>query len=312
MTRYDVVVLGDVNMDYVVHNLPFRLSDLVDNGLVDWEEIDELPGGSGLNFCTFAAAAGYSCLLLGKAGNDSDGLAITTWLRARDIAIPRQWTTTAPTGKAFILRDSAGIRLIINNRHNANHSLSAVDVEEYSAALASCRVLNISGYCISSPRTARYHAALRAMALARSCPRPAVVVFDVVPHRIYEQMTFEQFRECTRHVDILISEVATMRRFLSLGSRSEAIDEPMARDTAERMSAYYSRFALRYGSSGCDLEILTDVNGGRFAHHATGHDQAHDKRGYGDRLALSALRDFFHVLPPTAAASSGPVRAGGS
>ncbi|HZD71804.1 MAG TPA: carbohydrate kinase family protein [Actinomycetes bacterium] len=298
MARYDVVVLGDVNMDYVVvRNLSFPLSSLAENGLIYWEDIDEVPGGSGLNFCAFAAEAGYSCLLLGKTGNDSAGLAVTTWLTARHIAVPRQWTTTAPTGKALILRDSTDIRLVINNRHNANHALSVDDIEENKAALASCQVMYISGYCISDPRTARYRATLQAMAHARSGPRPPAVVFDLVPHRIYEQLTFEQFRECTRHVDILISEVATMRRFLGLGSRAEAIDEPMARDTAERITKYYPRVVLRYGWTGCDQELLADTNAERFVHQETRHDQAADKRGYGDRLALSALRDFFHVLP---------------
>ncbi len=298
MTRHDLVVLGDVNMDYIVaRNLSFPLSSLTENGLIYWEDIDEIPGGSGLNFCAFAAEAGYDCLLLGKTGNDSAGLAVTTWLAARNIAVPRQWTTRAPTGKALIMRDSAGIRLIINNRHNANHALSVADVEENKAALASCRVVYVSGYCISEPRMARFDAALQAMAHARSGPRPRAVVFDVVPHRIYERLSFEKFRECTRYVDILISEVATVRRFLGLGSRAEVIDEPMARDTAERITAYYPSVVLRYGRSGCDQEILVDADAGFLVHQATGHDQAADKRGYGDRLALSALRDFFHVLP---------------
>lgn len=298
MTCYDVVVLGDVNMDYVVvRNLSFPLSSLAENGLIYWEDIDEVPGGSGLNFCAFAAEAGYSCLLLGKTGDDSAGLAVTTWLTARHIAVPRQWTDTAPTGKALILRDSADIRLIINNRHNANHALSVGDVKENKAALMSCRVVYVSGYCISDPRTARFRAALQAIADAMSGPRPPAVVFDVVPHRIHEKLSFEEFREYTRHVDILISEVATLRRFLGLGSRAEVVDEPLARDTAERVTAYYPRVVLRYGPSGCDQEILVDVDTGQLVHKATGHEQAADKRGYGDRLTLSALRDFFHVLP---------------
>jgi sugar/nucleoside kinase (ribokinase family) len=309
LTGHDLVVLGDVNMDHVVaRNLSFPLSSLAENGLIYWEDIDEAPGGSGLNFCAFAAEAGYRCLLLGKTGNDSAGPAITAWLKARDIAVPRRWTTAAPTGKALILRDSAGIRLIINNRHNANHALSVADVEESKAALAQCRVVYVSGYCISEKGAARFEAALRAMAHARSAARPPTVVFDVVPHRIHEKLTFEEFRQCTRHVDILISEVATLRRFLGLGSRAEVVDEPMARDTAECVAPYFPRVMLRYGPSGCDQEILVDVPGGGLVHQATGHDQAADKRGYGDRLALRALRDFFHVLP--AARRSTAVRSG--
>jgi hypothetical protein len=132
---------------------------------------------------------------------------------------------------------------------------------------------------------------------ARSGTQSPVVVFDVVPHRIYEQLTFTQFRECTRGVDILISEVATVRRFLGLGSAAEAIDEQLARDTAARITTCYPRALLRYGPSGCDQEILVDANAGRLVRHSTGHDQATDKRGHGDRLAQVALRDFFRILP---------------
>lgn len=301
MTCYDVVALGDVNMDFLVaHDLSFPLSSLAENGLIHWEDIDEVPGGSGLNFCKFAAEAGYKCLLLGKTGNDSAGLAVTAWLEARKIAVPRRWTATAPTGKALVLRDSAGIRLIINNKHNANHALTMADVEENRPALASSRVVYVSGYCINDEGAARYQATLRAMAEASAGNPPPTVVFDVVPHRVYERLSFEQFRDCTSCVDILICEVATLRRFLGLGWMAEAVDEPMARATAELVSRYYPRMALRYGPSGCDHEILVDAAAGRIEHRATGHHQVADKRGYGDRLALRALTDFFRVLPATA------------
>lgn len=298
MTRYDLVVLGDVNMDYVVaRSLPFTLSSVSENGLICWEDIDELPGGSGLNFCAFAAEAGYRSLMLGKVGSDSAGLAITDWLAARGIGVPRQWSDASPTGKAIIIRDSAGIRLVVNNRDNANHSLSVADIEEDGPALTSCLVVYVSGYCVSSPATPRYRATLQAMALASSAAEPPTVVFDVVPHRIYERLTFGQFLECTRHVGIVISEVATMRRYLGLGSASEVIDEAMARKTAESIARYYPRMMLRYGPSGCDHEILIDATVGSLVHRATGHREIADKRGYGDRLALTALRSFFRVLP---------------
>lgn len=299
MTGPHIVALGDVNMDYVVaRNLSLPFSDLVENGLIYWEDIDEIPGGSGLNFCAFAADAGYRSLLLGKVGNDLAGPAITAWLEARGIAVPRRWTAAAPTGKALILRDGADIRLVVNNRHNANHALSADDVDENLAAIASCLVTYVSGYCVSDPAAARYKAALHAMTHARSGPTPPTIVFDVVPHRIYEQFSFEQFRDCTQHVDILITEVATVRRFLGIGSIAETIDETMARDTAERIAKYYPKVMLRYGPSACDQQILADATTGRLVHQATGHAQAADKRGFGDRLALTALAHFFHVLPP--------------
>jgi len=300
MTRdeFDIVALGDVNLDSVVsHNLPFPFTSLVENGVIYWEEVDEIPGGSGLNFCVFAGEAGYRSLLLSKAGEDAAGTVITKWLNQKKIALPPNWIAQCPTGKALIMRDSSDIRLLINNKHNANHMLDLKDIEKNKTALASCRVLYISGYTISDPQTLRYRATLKAMEYAKLSSTPPVVVLDVVPHRIYEKFTFSQFRELTQNVEILISEVATMRRFLELGTKSETIDDNIARDTAEQVSQFYKRMILRFGLSGCDKQILVDKFTGRFSCDETGHKLAKDKRGFGDRLALNALRDFFKVLP---------------
>jgi len=295
---YDIVALGDVNLDLVVsHNLPFPFSSLTENGVIYWEEVDEIPGGSGLNFCVFAEEAGYQSLLLSKAGEDAAGVIITKWLKQKKIALPPNWIAPCPTGKALIMRDSSDIRLLINNKHNANHMLDMKDIDENRDALAACRVLYISGYAISDPQTLRYKAALQAMEYARSSPTHPVVVLDVVPHRIYDKFTFSQFRELTQNVDIFISEVATMRRFLGLGIKSETIDDNMAMDTAEHISQLYKRIVLRFGLSGCDKQILIDNNTGQFSCNETGHNIAKDKRGFGDRLALNSLRDFFKVLP---------------
>jgi sugar/nucleoside kinase (ribokinase family) len=295
--KYDIVVLGDVNLDYVVaKNFPFPFSSVKENGLIYWEEIQEIPGGSGLNFCVYAKQAGFQSFLLSKAGNDPAGEVLTKWLENEMIALPSAWTTTYPTGKAFVMRDSSDIRLLINNKTNANHFLDQADVEQNKEAIASCRVLYISGYNISEADMPRYDATLKAMDCAKSLPTPPVVVFDVVPHRIYEKLTFEQFRMCTKHVDILISEVATARRFLGLGSKSEIITDEMAQTTAEQMSPYYQKLILRYGPSGCDKQILTNREDGQILMEETYHKLQIDKRGFGDKLAIKALRDFFKVL----------------
>ena len=298
MNCYDLVVLGDVNMDYVVaRNLAFPFCSLVENGLIYWEDIKEIPGGSGLNVCVFAQEIGYRCLILGKVGKDSAGIAITEWLRMRQINMMKSWTSSENTGKALIIRDSVDIRLLINNKVNANGILSIEDVEQNKESIRSCRILYVSGYCISDQQTPRHQATLAALSYAKEGTRPPIVVFDVVPHKIYEILSFNEFLFCTKHVDILISEVATIRRFMGLGSKTEIIDQAIADDTAKRISEYFPRCVLRYGPSGCDEEILFDKHKGRQISKATGHDRAVDKRGFGDRLALDSLRDFFCVLP---------------
>jgi len=295
--QYDIVALGDINLDYVVaNNLPFPFSSLKENGFIFWEEINEIPGGSALNFCTYAREVGYRSLLLSKIGDDAAGEVITKWLENKNIAFSASRTINHPTGKALIMRDGSDIRLLVNNRINANHFLDTSDINANKLALTSCRVLYISGYSISELSMPRYEAALYAMDFAKSLSDSPVVVFDVVPHRIYEKFTFDQFRECTKNVDILISEVSTVRRFLGLGSKSELIDEAMAKNTAYQMSEYYSRLVLRYGPSGCDKQILINRGTGEFSFEETYHHLEADKRGFGDKLAISALQNFFRIL----------------
>ncbi|MBK9927339.1 MAG: carbohydrate kinase family protein [Anaerolineales bacterium] len=297
---YAIISMGDTNLDYVVGNsLPFKFSGLVENGIIWWDEINEIPGGSGLNFCVFAQKEGYRPLLLSKVGRDTAGHFITDWLNTNNISMPQNWTADSPTGKAIIMRDNADIRLLINNKQNANQLLSLDDIEEHKTDITSCQVLYISGYCISDITTPRFQATLRAMEYAKQAntPNSPVIVFDVVPHRIYEKMTFDEFLSYTKNVDILISEVATMRRFLGLGSKSETIDYQMAEETLTKTATYYDRIILRFGPTGCDEQVLWDKHTNSHTYNETGHKSTTDKRGFGDILTIRSLRDFFHVLP---------------
>jgi sugar/nucleoside kinase (ribokinase family) len=298
--RPDVVVLGDINLDWVVPDLlPFRFADLQENGLITWTGLDEVPGGSGLNFAFFARREGLRTLLVGKVGDDLAGRAVRAWLEEQGITSAVAVDSSAGTGRAFIARDAHDIRLLVNNKANANHRLDPATVRELEGSLRHCALLYISGYCVMDREAPRYQATRRAIEVARAKidRKTPFVVFDVVPHRIYEIFNFGEFRELTQGVDILISEVATMRRFLGLGSKAEVVDRAIAETTAQRLKAHFNRFILRYGPSGCDEELRWDGERDCLTWQETGHCDAEDKRGFGDRLAIAALRDFFHVLP---------------
>jgi sugar/nucleoside kinase (ribokinase family) len=226
------------------------------------------------------------------------GAMLRDFLERHSIDSIRGFTAGTSTGRALIIRDANDVRLVVNSDYSANHALSVTEVDDYLSVVSSCTVLFVSGYALSrseSPCFAAIEHLMCATAQA-SKPRP-VTVFDVVPHRLYERMTFERFRELTAGIDILVSEVATMRRFLSLGARTEEIDDAMARDAAVRLAAYYSGLVLRFGPSGCDRELLRDSTGREWMRD-TGHASSCNKVGFGDRMLLSALEDFFGVLGP--------------
>ena len=88
-----------------------------------------------------------------------------------------------------------------------------------------------------------------------------------------------------------------MRRFLEMGEPVEQVSRAMAEQTAERLSEFYGRFILRYGPSGCDEQVIWDAQSNDLTWQETGHSKAADKRGYGDRLALAALKEVFKIAP---------------
>jgi len=296
-TAYDMVVMGDINLDWCSRGLlSFPFFELVVNGVIEWAPIDELPGGSGLNFARFAQEMGYRPMLLGKIGDDPAGKFIYEWLQQQGLELGVTVETSLSTGKAFIARDKNDIRFLVNNTPNANRALSVSNVERHTDVITSCRMLYVAGYCLMDTQAPRTEATLRAMQLARKGSQTHVV-FDVVPHQFYKIYTFSQFQDLTSEVDILISEVATMRRFLNMGDRSEKVTRAVAEETAGRLAKSYDRFILRFGPSGCDEQVIWDAQSHNLIWEETGHGKAPDKRGYGDRLALRVLKDVFNLAP---------------
>ncbi len=295
--NYDLIIMGDINLDWVVRGkLPFHFGELTVNGRIEWMPIDKKPGGSGLNFARFARQMGYRPLLLGKVGDDFEGEFIILQLEQEELAAGVVRDSQVPTGLALIARDSHGIRFLVNNPSNANQYLSAQDVRRFQAEIEGCRVLYVSGYCFmhpDQPRTAATHEAMRIAAQAK-----AHIVFDVVPHEFYRiepYNDFPKFRRLTRDVSVLISEVATIRRFLHLGDRTETITNPLVEEAVEYLKPHFERFILRWGPSGCDYQVIWDAPTQREIWEETGHDLAEDKRGFGDRLALKVLKDVYNI-----------------
>jgi sugar/nucleoside kinase (ribokinase family) len=294
MDNYDFIVLGDVNLDWAcVGNLSYPFASLITNGVIEWRDIEELPGGSGLIFARFASEMGFHTLLLGKIGADPAGSFIADWLQENRLAEGLSYAA-ASTGKAFISRDQHDIRFLVNNTPNANRELTVEDVEKFSDQIAHACLLYISGYCFMDPTAPRTQAALRAIEIARTAGH-AKIVLDVVPHQIYKIYDFTQFKKLTAGVDILVSETSTLRRFLNLGDRSETITAALSQETVRAMKEYYPGLILRYGPSGCDTQLIW--NGVEQIFEETGHALAFDKRGFGDRLTIESLETKFGISP---------------
>jgi sugar/nucleoside kinase (ribokinase family) len=303
MTRhFDIVAMGDINLDTVVPQfLPYEFTTVTNNRLT-FASIEESYGGSGLIFCLQAEKFGCSAFLLSKVGDDLTGNKIQEELNRHPlIEFPQSLVSKAPTGHAIIIRDQAQVRLLVNNDNNANFQLTQDDVARCAHEIDACKVLHISGYCIKERGHPRFQATLQAMEIARrgqDVKKPAIIL-DVVPHRIYEDFTFSEFYAITQNVDILVSEVATMRRFLGLGDRSETIDRELAFETLTKASRFYRNLVLRFGPSGCDSQVAWCRQNQQTEYlEDTGHSRLDpaQQRGFGDILTLNALKNFYQII----------------
>jgi sugar/nucleoside kinase (ribokinase family) len=290
---YDIAVLGDITLDWYCRSpCASSFAQIAEtNGAELWAQIDEIPGGSGLLFARFSRDAGYKTYLIGSIGDDPAGKFIHEWLRERELEAGVRISSTFNTAKVFITHDSQGSRLLVSNGINANGDFSASDVEQYFNVISNCRLLYVSGYCFRQPHSPRVYATRRAIDIARNTN--SLVALDVVPHEFHKFYPgIDAFLALTEGVDIIISEVATIRRVLGLGYSNEDITRSIVEDTIMRLAEHYSHLILRFGPNSMNYQVVWLAKGSRLIWQETGFMNARDRRGFGDKLAVEAIHSF--------------------
>ncbi|HEY1641969.1 MAG TPA: PfkB family carbohydrate kinase [Streptosporangiaceae bacterium] len=120
-----VIVVGSVNTDYSV-----RISHLPRPGeTVTGGRLEILPGGKGANQAHAAARLGAAITLIAAVGTDAAGDSARRDLAGAGIDITALMRSSAPSGFAMILVDSAGENMIAV-APGANEQLSAAAVRE--------------------------------------------------------------------------------------------------------------------------------------------------------------------------------------
>jgi ribokinase len=166
-TRFDVLVIGGANYDYLVTGprLPRPGETVVGTML------SEAPGGKGANQAIGAARLGARTAFVGRVGDDERGRRILAKLGddrvdARYCVIDRE----APTGVALIAVDDRGEKLIVT-APGANLRLTPPDLDRV-ASLFRARVVLLQLEC-------GFATALAAARYARAAG--ALVVLDAAP-----------------------------------------------------------------------------------------------------------------------------------
>jgi ribokinase len=135
--QFDVVVLGGINIDYLVRGetLP-RPGDTVDGS-----DFLRAGGGKGANQAVAAARLGARVAFVGRVGRDQHGDELLDLLRQEGIDV--RFTTRDPhatTGVALIMIDRSGEKQIMV-APGANHHLSPREVTAAKALITRARVL---------------------------------------------------------------------------------------------------------------------------------------------------------------------------
>ena len=135
--QFDVVVLGGINIDYLVRGetLP-RPGDTVDGS-----EFLRAGGGKGANQAVAAARLGSRVAFIGRVGRDRHGDELLDLLRQEGIDV--RFTTRDPhasTGVALVMIDSSGEKQIMV-APGANHRLSPREVAAAKGLITRAQVL---------------------------------------------------------------------------------------------------------------------------------------------------------------------------
>ncbi len=135
--RWDVVVLGGINTDFVV-----RTRSLPQPGQsVTGDFFYCGPGGKGANQAVAAAHLGARVAIIGRVGADDRGHELVSGLRRNAVDVTHVvYDKGAPTGAAIIAVDSKGEKQI-SVAPGANFCLTQQQIEGARSAISSARVL---------------------------------------------------------------------------------------------------------------------------------------------------------------------------
>jgi ribokinase len=132
-----VVVVGSINMDYVV-----RVPRLPGPGeTVSGDDVFRNPGGKGANQAVAAARLGQDVAMIGRVGDDDAGRELVRALRAERIDTSHvRVDRDTPTGAAFISVAPDGENVIVVSP-GANKRLTSVDVDAAGGLLQRARII---------------------------------------------------------------------------------------------------------------------------------------------------------------------------
>lgn len=221
-------IIGDLMLDVVTHIPGLSLGSIKDpKGLTTPQQISTYAGGTGVHLAVEGVKQGFAPVaVIGKIGMINGKPDITARLIIEELnALPLQLHLAedlqSPTGTAMITFLAGNERLLVYSR-GANGSFCVQDITEAMyTTVSSSDIVFVSGYTLLVPDQAK--AIVQLLEAARK--RGKLTVLDVVPHKIDEFLSLEQFLNIAQHIDVLVSETGTLKRLFPSLARDDGKDE---------------------------------------------------------------------------------------
>lgn len=285
-------VVGNIMLDVITSLHQVKLME-ADRFPTLRNPIRLMAGGTGVIAALGASKQGFFPVsLIGKVGTissngqpDTAGKFIIDVLRNENVQMCLSKDDQHPTGTTMITYFSEDARLLVADR-GANDSFTMKDVSPYLLEIiAQSDILFVSGFMLVESVQAQ--AVIRLMKEARSHHK--LVILDVVPHSIYKFVDSPTFGEYTKFVNVLISEIATVRR---LFSSIESYDlQTQVDEIAENLLKDYDAVILRPSNL---YQYVYDKQGFVFGGPTGYNDKDQEgQRGYLDLAAIQLIKEHY-------------------
>jgi sugar/nucleoside kinase (ribokinase family) len=289
LAQYDymVTVIGHIAVD-VISDLDVSEVKISDGKFSDYNrKIRNEIGGTGVVLALASQKLGCRTAVVGKVGSDVQGDFIRSKLDREGILPLLAVDENVETGTVVMIYLQGDQRIILGSR-GANAHLTAKDFgTEAMQYLCSSDLLFVSGYTLldSKPREAVY----QITKIAHEAH--TFVAFDIVPHTLYQLLTFEQLIHYTAYADAVTLELNTARRFLGLADR---VRQPFDNKEIDLISAkllnYYQLVILNVSND--EQFVIDRFHVGSQTIRYTRYSQAEDKRAFLDKLFVSRVCEY--------------------
>ena len=282
------LALGDIALE-IDASIPDSFTDINAHRLYQLP-VDVRIGGTAAHFASHAQSLLGPSTIVGTVGNDIAGKFLIQQLQESKLELFVSIEDESETSKIIMVYDACSPinhRILIVNNPNANDKFSKRHLDLCTNQLFNTDILFVSGHNARSEP--RWSTSLMAMEIVSQ--KGGVVVFDLVPHDLYETITFDTLKTWTKHVSVLVAEVATLRRFLHFGHPAELIDRELVERTLKDVIDIFPVLILGYGPNNYEYQCIATRD--KVSFYETGFPSLPVKTGIGEWLVVNALDKLF-------------------